>query len=98
MPLTIEEVEHIAHLARLHLTEEEKTLYREQLSSILDHVAKLQALDTDDVSAMSSIVVDQSPLREDEIGECLEPEKLLRNAPQAEENQFRVPPVLDNPH
>ena len=50
------------------------------------------------VGVLPRLVVERSPLREDEIGECLEPEELLRNAPQAEENQFRVPPVLDNPH
>ena len=47
MSLTLAEVEHIAELARLSLTEEEKARYREQLSAILDYVARLQTLDTD---------------------------------------------------
>ena len=46
MTLTLEEVEHIASLARLNLTEEEKARYREQLSAILDYAARLQRLDT----------------------------------------------------
>ena len=46
MSLTLEEVEHIAELARLELTDEEKERYRQQLSAILDYVARLQALDT----------------------------------------------------
>jgi aspartyl-tRNA(Asn)/glutamyl-tRNA(Gln) amidotransferase subunit C len=95
MSLTIEEVEHIAHLARLHLSEEEKQRYRGQLSSILDHVAQLGELDTANVLPLSGIVAERSPLRQDETGECLPPEKLLHNAPQVNAGQFRVPAVLD---
>jgi aspartyl-tRNA(Asn)/glutamyl-tRNA(Gln) amidotransferase subunit C len=95
MPLSREDVEHIALLARLHLTDEEKERYREQLSNILDHFTKLQELDTKNVQPMSSVVVEQSRLRPDEAGPAMEREDLLRNAPDAKENQFRVPPVLD---
>ena len=95
MSLTREEVEHIAHLARLQLSEEEKERYRQQLSSILEHVAKLQALNTEDIQPMSSVVAERSRLREDEAGVCLTTEELLRNAPDVQSNQFRVPPVLD---
>ena len=63
MSLTREEVEHIAHLARLQLSEEEKERYRLQLSSILEHVAKLQALDTEDIQPMGSLVAERSRLR-----------------------------------
>ena len=95
MSLTSEEVEHIAHLARLQLSEEEKERYRQQLSSILEHVAKLQALDTEGIQPMGNLAAERSRLREDQIGECLTPEELLRNAPDVQSNQFRVPPVLD---
>lgn len=95
MPLSREDVEHIAFLARLHLTEEEKERYREQLSNILDHISKLQELDTSTVQPMSSVVVEQSRLREDVAGPAMPREDLLRNAPDAADDQFRVPPVLD---
>ncbi|MDH5505945.1 MAG: Asp-tRNA(Asn)/Glu-tRNA(Gln) amidotransferase subunit GatC [Anaerolineae bacterium] len=95
MSLTREEVEHIAQLARLHLSDEEKERYRKQLSSILDHVAKLQDLDTSGVSARSSVLAQRSRLREDVPGDGLSPKELLENAPAAEAGQFRVPPVLD---
>ncbi len=95
MPLSREDVEHIALLARLHLTEEEKERYREQLSNILDHISKLQELDTSTVQPMSSVVVEQSRLREDVAGPAMPREDLLRNAPDAADDQFRVPPVLD---
>lgn len=95
MPLSREDVEHIALLARLHLTAEEKERYREQLSNILDHISKLQELDTSTVQPMSSVVVEQSRLREDVAGPAMPREDLLRNAPDAADDQFRVPPVLD---
>lgn len=96
MPLSIKDVEHIALLARLHLSEEEKERYRKQLSNILDHISKLQQLDTHNVSPMSSVVVQQSRLRQDDPGPAMSREDLLSNAPEVSENQFRVPPVLDS--
>lgn len=95
MPLSIKDVEHIALLARLHLSEEEKERYREQLSNILDHVSKLQELDTRDVPPMSSVVVQQSRLRDDVPAAAMPREDLLRNAPEVADEQFKVPPVLD---
>lgn len=95
MPLSRADVEHIALLARLHLTEDEKELYRQQLSNILDHINKLQELDTTNVQPMSSVVVEQSRLREDEPGPAMTREDLLRNAPDVADEQFKVPPILD---
>jgi aspartyl-tRNA(Asn)/glutamyl-tRNA(Gln) amidotransferase subunit C len=94
MPLSRKDVEHIALLARLHLSEEEKERYQEQLSNILDHFVALQRLDTSAVQTMSSVVVEQSRLREDEPGGAMQREDLLRNAPAVDDEQFRVPPVL----
>lgn len=95
MILTLEEVEHIAGLARLALTSEEKARYREQLSAILEYAARLQSLDTTDIPPTSSVLPARSVLRADLPRPGLSPETLLKNAPQAEEDQFRVPPILD---
>ncbi len=95
MTLTLEEVEHIALLARLDLTQEEKERYQQQLSDILDHVAQLQELDASQIEATSSVLPPRSRLREDEPKEGLTTAQALKNAPSAEKNQFRVPPVLD---
>lgn len=95
MSLTLKEVEHIADLARLRLSEEEKELYREQLSAILDYFAQLQSLDTSGIPPTSSVLPGRSVLREDETRPGMSTKDLLRNAPQAEEEQFRVPPVLE---
>ncbi len=95
MSLTIEEVEHIAALARLELTEEEKARYREQLSAILDYAARLQTLDTDHIPPTSTVLARRTVLRQDVAEQGLSAEDVLRNAPRTEQNQFRVPPVLE---
>jgi len=95
MKLTIEEVEHIALLARLDLTEEEKEQYRNQLSAILDYAARLQTLDVSGIPPTSSVLPEHAALRDDVIGNSLKVETTLANAPSKEKNQFRVPPVLE---
>jgi aspartyl-tRNA(Asn)/glutamyl-tRNA(Gln) amidotransferase subunit C len=95
MSLTKQEVEHIAALARLDLTEEEKERYRQQLSAILDYAARLQSLDTSLIPPTSSVLPARSVLREDEVRPSLPVKELLRNAPESENDQFRVPPVLE---
>jgi aspartyl-tRNA(Asn)/glutamyl-tRNA(Gln) amidotransferase subunit C len=95
MSLTLAEVEHIAGLARLKLTESEKERFREQLSAILDYAARLQALDTSGIAPTSSVLPERSVLRADQARPGLPKEELLRNAPDTEGGMFRVPPVLD---
>jgi len=94
--LTLAEVEHIATLARLELTPEEKERYRLQLSAILEYAASLQALDASGISPTSSVLPPHGVLRPDVTAPSLLPADLLRNAPQSgEDGTFRVPPVLD---
>ena len=95
MKLSLDEVEHIAELARLRLSEDEKARYREQLSEILDYAARLQAVDTSEISPTSSVLPARSVLRKDEPRPGLSLEEALRNAPETEKGQFRVPPVLE---
>jgi aspartyl-tRNA(Asn)/glutamyl-tRNA(Gln) amidotransferase subunit C len=95
MRLTLEEVKHIANLARLELSTEELERYRQQLSTILDYAASLQTLDTSDVLPMSSILGERGVLRADETAPGLTRDDLLANAPRTKKNQFRVPPVLE---
>ncbi len=95
MSLNLKEVEYIADLARLELSQEEKQLYCEQLSAILDYAARLQSLDTSGISSTSNVLSPHSVLRNDETRAGLSVQDLLRNAPQTEAGQFRVPPVLE---
>ncbi len=95
MALTTQEVEHIARLARLELTDQQKGLYREQLSAILDYVDKLRKLDTTDVPPTAGGGLTQMALRTDESHPSLPTDILLKNAPEAEDKQFKIPPVFE---
>ena len=95
MTLTHEQIQHIANLARLELTDEELSRYREQLSSILDHFEQLKNLDTENIPPTASITVDQASLRADAPRPGLNLDELLQNAPESEQRQFRVPPVFE---
>ncbi len=95
MTLTLAEVEHIAMLARLELSTAEKIHYREQLSAILDYAARLQQLDTSGLAAAESSLPAGPPLRIDQVQPGLERAAALANAPQVENDQFRVPPILE---
>ena len=100
MSLSREEVDHIAELARLELSEEEKARYREQLSAILEYAARLQELDTSHIPPTArvldaSMLTKRSPLRPDSAAPGLNLEQALRNAPSADDDQFRVPPVME---
>jgi aspartyl-tRNA(Asn)/glutamyl-tRNA(Gln) amidotransferase subunit C len=96
MMLSLEEVEHIAWLARLQLTPAEKELYRTQLSAILEYAARLQALDTDDIPPTSSVLPPRSALRVDQARSGLERESVLSNAPATEQGQFSIPAVFES--
>ncbi len=95
MQLTLDEVEHIASLARLKLTAAEKAHYCEQLSAILDYAARLQTLDTSGIPPTASVLPPRSVLRPDVVQNGLDTAELLQNAPEIDASQFRVPPVLE---
>jgi aspartyl-tRNA(Asn)/glutamyl-tRNA(Gln) amidotransferase subunit C len=95
MQLNREEVEHIANLARLSLSEDEIATYGEQLSAILEHFEHLQELDTEDIPPTATVLPLRSVMREDKPRVWGEREELLENAPDAEDGCFKVPPVLE---
>jgi aspartyl-tRNA(Asn)/glutamyl-tRNA(Gln) amidotransferase subunit C len=95
MSLSLEEVEHIAALARLRLTDDEKARYREQLSAILDYMTLLKRLDTSAIEPTATVLPLRTVLRPDAVTPSLPPETLFANAPAAEAQMFRVPPVLE---
>jgi aspartyl-tRNA(Asn)/glutamyl-tRNA(Gln) amidotransferase subunit C len=95
MKLSREQVEHIAQLARLALSEEEKALYQGQLSAILDYFERLQELDTEAIPPTATVLPLRSVMREDESRPAMDREDILANAPAAEDGCFQVPAVLD---
>lgn len=95
MSLTRAQVEHIAELAKLELTPEEIERFAGQLSAILDHAARLNAVDTTGIPPTSSVLPPRATLRPDIPAASLDVEETLRNAPRREGDQFRVPPVQE---
>mgnify|MGYP006271401325 CR=1 FL=1 len=94
MPVDID-VEHVARLARLALTEEERARLREQLAVILEHAAKVGEVATADVPPTGSPIARANVLRPDEPREPLSHEDVLGNAPAREDGRFRVPRITE---
>lgn len=94
--ITAERVRHVALLSRLEVTEEEAERYAGELGKILHYVEKLRELDTTDVPPTSHSFRLENVFREDRPHQSLEPEQALSNAPQSEDNCFRVPAVLQD--
>jgi aspartyl-tRNA(Asn)/glutamyl-tRNA(Gln) amidotransferase subunit C len=92
--ITIKDVEHVALLARLELSEDEKRVYTEQLANILEYASVLNELDTKDVPPLTHVLPLQNVFREDKVGEHLEPETVLARAPEREDRYFRVPRLV----
>ncbi|WP_027717820.1 Asp-tRNA(Asn)/Glu-tRNA(Gln) amidotransferase subunit GatC [Desulfovirgula thermocuniculi] len=93
--ISIKEVEHVALLARLELSEEEKEMYARQLGAILEYAQMLNELDTADVPPTAHVLPLQNVWREkDEVGRQLEPEEVLANAPDREGQFFKVPRIV----
>lgn len=95
MKLDIETVEHVAMLARLGLTDEEKARLQDQLSSVLDHISVLEEVDTDAIPPTAQVIELQNILRDDVAAEALPVEAVLRNAPRTEGDFIKVNAVLD---
>jgi aspartyl-tRNA(Asn)/glutamyl-tRNA(Gln) amidotransferase subunit C len=95
MALTVEQVRHVAALARLQLTPEEEQRYATQLSAILEAMAELQALDTSGVEPTSHVAVEEPRLRADAVKPSLDPERGLKNAPARSGTSFAVPKVIE---
>jgi aspartyl-tRNA(Asn)/glutamyl-tRNA(Gln) amidotransferase subunit C len=94
MQLSHDAVRAIAELAKLQLTDDEVALYAGQLSSILNDFERIAGLDTSQIAPTASVLPLHSVLRPDAAAEPLSPEVAVRNAPDAEDHQFRVRAVL----
>jgi len=94
VPLTLTEVEHIAELARLSLTEAEKVRYREQLAAILDYAAILQQVDTSAIPPTTTVLPLRNIIRDDLVAPSMPIEDVLANAPAASEGCFQVAEIL----
>ena len=94
MKIGAEEVVHVAHLARLKLSESEIELFTGQLNDILEYVDRLNELDTENVEPTAHVLSLQNVWREDCVEESLPREKILANAPSKEQGFFKVPKII----
>jgi aspartyl-tRNA(Asn)/glutamyl-tRNA(Gln) amidotransferase subunit C len=92
--ITTDDVQKVAKLARLRLTEDELERFTGQLAAVLDHAADLDELELDGVEPMAHPVPLTNVLRADVVGTALDRAEVLAAAPAAEQGRFRVPPVL----
>lgn len=95
MKITKDEVKHVAHLARLEFAEEEQEKFTSQLNDILMYVEKLNQVDTVGVEPVSHAIALNNAFRDDVVGESLDHELSLVNAPEARGYFFRVPKVIE---
>lgn len=95
MSITIKDVEHVAKLARLDLTEQEKHRFTDQLNAILKYADKLTELDTDGIEPTSHAMEIINVVRDDVTGASTPIAKVLLNAPDEDEDQFKVPAVIE---
>jgi aspartyl-tRNA(Asn)/glutamyl-tRNA(Gln) amidotransferase subunit C len=89
-------VDHVARLARLDLSEQERDRMMAELGHILEHADSIQALDLDGIDPTSHAVPIVNAMRSDEVTLSLPQEVALRNAPATEEGRFKVPRIIED--
>lgn len=95
MSVTKKDVNYVADLARLQLSEDETESLVSDMNQILDHITTLEELDTSDVEPLEHVIDLEYRLRDDKAKEPLSHEDALKNAPDADTDYFRVPRVID---
>ena len=95
MEITKQEVERVAKLARLEVSEAEQSAFAKQLSQILTHVETLKQFDTEGIQPTATVLGQINVFRDDEVRPCLPVEKALANAPEREADAFSVPRIIE---
>lgn len=95
MAISKEEVEHIAKLASLNLTEAEKERYANDMTEILEFANMINSVNTDEVNETIGANENYNVFRKDEIVQTVDKETLLQNAPSQEDGMFRIPKVIN---
>lgn len=93
MAISKEQIEHLARLARLNISEEEKGKYCKQISAILDYFKELQELDTENVEPLAQVFELKNVARDDKVKQIFSQDKVLAEAPEIEKRQIKVRPV-----
>ena len=93
--ITLEQVRHVARLARLQLSAEEETRIQTDMSAILGYVEKLNELDTAEVPPTTQVGEPGTPMRDDQVTNQPAPDQMLANAPARQGNFFKVPKIIE---
>ncbi|GGH73712.1 aspartyl/glutamyl-tRNA(Asn/Gln) amidotransferase subunit C [Compostibacillus humi] len=93
--ITIEQVKHVAHLARLALTDEEAEQLTKDLAAIIQYAEQLNELDTENIEPTTHVIDMKNVMRKDEPKEWITQEEALKNAPDHKDGLFRVPAILE---
>lgn len=94
MSISKDDVLHVAGLARLELSENEVSKYEEELNDVLKFMDKLNELDTEGIEPSAHVLDINNVFREDEVEESFDVEEILANAPEREDDYFKVPSIL----
>lgn len=95
MQITKQQVEYVANLARLHVTEAEQDAFAKQLSDILTYIEQLKAWDTTGVEPTATVLEQTNVFRDDQVRPSLSIDQALMNAPEADEGCFKVPRIIE---
>lgn len=95
MKVSEKDVEYVAQLSRLILTDDEKKMFMKDLSSIIEYADKLKELDTDGIQPTAHVLPIRNVFREDVIKPSYDRDLLLKNAPDQENGCFKVPKIVD---
>ncbi|WP_347861437.1 Asp-tRNA(Asn)/Glu-tRNA(Gln) amidotransferase subunit GatC [Salimicrobium sp. PL1-032A] len=90
-----DQVKHVANLARLSITEEEAQTFTKQLDDIITYAEQLNELDTEGVEPTTHVLDLKNVMRKDEPKEWINKEDALKNAPEQQDGQFKVPSILE---
>lgn len=93
--ISVDQVKHVANLARLAITEEEANKFRNQLDNIISFAEQLNELDTENVEPTAHVLEIKNVMREDNAQQGLPREEVLKNAPDHQDGQIKVPGIME---
>ena len=93
--ISTDQVKHVAHLARLAITEDEANRFTQQLDKIITFAEQLNEVDTENVEPTSHVLEIKNVMREDVAKPGLPNEEVLKNAPDHQDGQIKVPPIIE---
>ncbi len=94
MAISIKDVEYVAGLAKLELSEKEKKKFQKELDNIIKYIDQLKEVNTEGIPPTSRVIPMENVLREDEVLKSLSQDEALANAPEKEDGYFKVPKVI----